>query len=283
MNNRQIIGTYIVALLIVVLSLANNLSQKRTPTSLSQSSSMQSSGSDTLTSDTLAYGFDTLLIGDREDTTSLVSLSLITVALSDSSSVSQKINRQLAQTSFLVLYSDSLQPMETFTSSVEAQYAQDLSTVLEVRQEFELQQTWEFTLSTTVLLNSPALLSFQVDNYSYTGGAHGNYATQYVVYSVASGEELSFFDMVIEDSLPGLTKMAEQAFRAEKEIAPDSTLNSAGYWFEDEQFRLSTTMGLTDSSLLFYYAPYDIAPYSMGPTTIELPFESCKEYLSIGL
>jgi hypothetical protein len=44
----------------------------------------------------------------------------------------------------------------------------------------------------------------------------------------------------------------------------------AGYYINDGDFILNDNIGLTDEYVIVHFNPYEIAPYSLGPTTIEL-------------
>ena len=39
-------------------------------------------------------------------------------------------------------------------------------------------------------------------------------------------------------------------------------------------------MYLTDSSIVFYYNPYDIAPWAVGPVVVEVPTYNLDQYLT---
>ncbi|MBO6760471.1 MAG: DUF3298 domain-containing protein [Roseivirga sp.] len=55
-----------------------------------------------------------------------------------------------------------------------------------------------------------------------------------------------------------------------KEIPPTESLEERGYWFENDRFELTENFAIINKSLIFYFNPYEIAPYAMGPTELEL-------------
>jgi Protein of unknown function (DUF3298) len=60
---------------------------------------------------------------------------------------------------------------------------------------------------------------------------------------------------------------------------PSADLKEAGFWFKDGRFQSNENFGLTDKALLFEYNVYEIAPYVMGPTTVEIPLAEIRDLL----
>lgn len=92
----------------------------------------------------------------------------------------------------------------------------------------------------------------------------------YRSYDLTTGKVLELSDILVEGYEEELNKLAEIEFRMDKKIPPSEPLNEQGYFFENGQFRLNTNFAIMNKSLLFYYNAYEIGPYSMGPTELEL-------------
>ena len=105
----------------------------------------------------------------------------------------------------------------------------------------------------------------------YLGGAHPIDIRHFINLDKINHKELMLFDIISPDKEPNLTKYAEQIFRAVREIKFTGSLNAAGFWFNNDKFMLSENFSLADEGLVFYYNPYDIAPFSMGSTQLLLP------------
>ena len=110
------------------------------------------------------------------------------------------------------------------------------------------------------------------NQYSFTGGAHGNYATTFRNYDRRSGQIIKAGDLLTGGLSPELTAMAEPLSRNTYQIPDSSTYDAAGYWLENEQFYLTENFAVTAEGLLFLYNPYEIAPYAMGPQELLLPY-----------
>lgn len=58
-------------------------------------------------------------------------------------------------------------------------------------------------------------------------------------------------------------------------------LADAGYWFEDGRFALADNSAVTRRGLRFRHDAYEIAPYSTGPTTLDLPWAVVAPMLQV--
>jgi hypothetical protein len=99
------------------------------------------------------------------------------------------------------------------------------------------------------------------------GGAHPMTAKTYQSFKLNSGEKIFIEDSTI---LHKLTPLAEKEFRRVKNISVGNSLLNEGYWFENGEFYLNDNFAVVKEGLVFYYNPYEIAPYALGPTEIFL-------------
>lgn len=134
---------------------------------------------------------------------------------------------------------------------------------------------YSFDYEAQVVLNNSSLFTFKQSFYEYTGGAHGNGRVVFYNLDAKTGDKFSLTDLFSEDELDSLTILGEKALRKEREIPEDKTLKEWGFEFEDG-FYLSPNFLISDSSIVFYYAPYEIACYAMGPSSFELSFDTIK-------
>ena len=129
--------------------------------------------------------------------------------------------------------------------------------------------------------HSEELLSLEMRHYLFTGGAHGYGATFFSNFDAQTGEELEIEDLF--NNIDSFTKYAEEAFRKEFEIPQNESINSTGFWFEDDTFYLPESIGFEGDHLVMIYNQYDIASYAAGPITLELPISELKTHLAINL
>jgi hypothetical protein len=55
----------------------------------------------------------------------------------------------------------------------------------------------------------------------------------------------------------------------------------AGFYINDGDFVLNDNIGITEDAVIVHFNAYEIAPYSLGPTTIELKREKIGKILKI--
>ena len=150
----------------------------------------------------------------------------------------------------------------------------------QVRRETKnFQQQWTLSKTVKVSRAAPPAISLEYSEWSYTGGAHGNFFSTFLNFDAATGERLKLDAIVNPGSMPRLTAIAEAHFRKQRELAPDASLKSAGFWFPEGRFQLSPIFGLSEKDLIFQYNVYDVASYSMGPTTVTIPLTEIRALL----
>jgi len=124
----------------------------------------------------------------------------------------------------------------------------------------------------TVTFNSNCLLSFYYDNYTYTGGAHGNTLRLANTFSLLSGFNvpLSAFFKSDTDYIKKLTQIIIKQ-------ADQNQASNPGIYFDNYrelivQFFNKNSFYLTKDGLVIYYGQYDIAPYSSGIIEFTIPY-----------
>jgi hypothetical protein len=132
---------------------------------------------------------------------------------------------------------------------------------------------WSLERSIKVIYNLRGILSLELHEYSYTGGAHGNYLTMLSSFDAVSGLKVDLDDILVEGFERELNRIGEVGLRDQKDIPDGSSLDSAGFWFENGRFELNAAnFAITDRGLAFHFNIYEIAPYAEGPTELLIPF-----------
>jgi hypothetical protein len=112
----------------------------------------------------------------------------------------------------------------------------------------------------------------------YTGGAHGMRETAYFVIDLAEKKQICLMDLFREGTEGALKICVEDTLRVYSELKPGDPL-STGYYFEDS-VEPSENFYLTPQGIGFHWDPYDIAPYSVGPVEIIIPYGDVDALLS---
>ncbi|HHO42129.1 MAG TPA: DUF3298/DUF4163 domain-containing protein [Epsilonproteobacteria bacterium] len=139
---------------------------------------------------------------------------------------------------------------------------------------------WELNATINIFATTPNTFTLKIFDYSYTGGAHGNCATEFKNYTIEDRKVLKLEDILITDYKPELLKIAETHYRELHNIPPNEGLRNFN-WFEDE-FILASEFAITDKGILWLYNPYEIQPYAFGQSTFLLPYEKIKHLIPSG-
>ncbi len=140
---------------------------------------------------------------------------------------------------------------------------------------------WYFESSSTI--ENDFVRFSQISNWTwaYTGGAHGNGFSAYQQVDKTTGKELILDDFI--SNIQELTTIVDTIFRKENELTFKSNLEEEGYWFDDGLFKLNENFLFEEGKMIFVYNAYEIAPYSAGSITIEVPLKKISHLLKTKL
>ena len=117
-------------------------------------------------------------------------------------------------------------------------------------------------------------LSFVQQNYEYSGGAHGMPFWNGYTFDLETGEQLQLSDIVENDDLQ-IKEIVTGYFEQMYEKEPDA------YWDDAvdvvrEYASLQSPFYLSEEGIVFYYGPYELAPYAGGFIEIVIPYNEVK-------
>lgn len=121
-----------------------------------------------------------------------------------------------------------------------------------------------------VILNRSHLLTFYIEQYSFTGGAHGLQTRDYTVVNLRTGRPVSLNEIFSGDYESALTDLLTKKIRKIHNIGSDNKLTDNGFFVES--IKPTNNFYLTINGIGFFYNHYEIAPYSNGPDDIFIPF-----------
>lgn len=144
----------------------------------------------------------------------------------------------------------------------------------------DLPKTWFSDTKTTVHINTAAYLGLKTETYSYTGGAHGIYATLFSHYSVAENKELFLHDFIADENMLALKNVAETYFWIQEQERYGENFSQGNYFFDTEGFYIAENVAFEADSLLFLYNIYEIKPYVDGITELRVPYSELDHILT---
>lgn len=138
---------------------------------------------------------------------------------------------------------------------------------------------WTSESHAKVYTITPTYLGLAIDASTYTGGAHGNYATVFIHYDMTDGETFTL-DAVVNNTFQNeLAAVAERYFRNQENLGVDQTLEDH-YFFDQGRFSLPDNFAFERDSMLFLYNIYEIKPYVEGQTELRVPYSDIERLLT---
>jgi hypothetical protein len=139
-------------------------------------------------------------------------------------------------------------------------------------------QVWTSETNGKHVYYNENILSYEISNSSFTGGAHPNSFSNYMNFDLSNGNTLSLSGILSPGFENTLNGMIDKKYRELHNIKPDSSLQDAGLF--ENSITYNDNFAVTKDGLLFYYNNYEIAPYVMGPTEIVIPYTELGNLLN---
>lgn len=253
---------------------------------------------DTVYASTLAYGDvklpATTLVRNFTTASPEIYLSAEATVLDEFPATSEYVCRKLTS-----LYTDATgrelpQPDKGIDSAASLTQAIDnigADFKTEVAPEYaQITLTPGFNISAayTVDYATPAFVTYQIFNSTYTGGAHGMSDFYYETIDPATGNALGF------DQLIKAGKQADFRRLVVETIAKSQNVSVEEYLRKVNEFLMSTPgneltaenfpiyhVGVTADGLAVVYPAYSIAPYSDGTPSYLIPTDTAAGYLAL--
>jgi len=134
---------------------------------------------------------------------------------------------------------------------------------------------WEANVEGGVLINSPEIISIQFDLAIFTGGAHGYTSKSFLNIDPQTGEALRNEDLFTSE----FEGYVEDLFRKKHDIPENESINSTGYFFENDSFHLPQNIGFVKNKIILRYNAYEVASYSEGGFQLEIPKEEARNFI----
>ncbi|WP_439559480.1 DUF3298 domain-containing protein [Dyadobacter sp.] len=136
---------------------------------------------------------------------------------------------------------------------------------------------WEVGLKGDTVMVTPKVLFYQLDHYSFTGGAHPNTFRSFHAFDATNGAEVEMKKFVADST--ALLQLVERHFRKTEKLTSDIDLEEAGYFLLNHQFVLPVNYVFTPKGVLFYYNPYEIAAYARGAIQFTISYEELGDII----
>lgn len=157
------------------------------------------------------------------------------------------------------------------------QYNQDLANL-----EGEDRPSWYWYIlgkSNEILYNDKNILSYSVEHSDYTGGAHGSLRVLYYTIDLDELTTVTEEDIFQPNYHHFLTsKIVEKLMKKYNVDNPEKLIDEG--FFDINEIAPNNNFWLNNEGIHYIFNQYEIAPYSMGPIEVTIPYE---EIISIVL
>ena len=174
---------------------------------------------------------------------------------------------------------DSLEPQEALNEylrnytaeyrEIADQYRQDKATL-----ESDQMPSWYWYYhykTNEILFNDNNIVSYSVEHSDYTGGAHGS------LFVLCSTIDLNKLTTVTEEDIfkPNyfqfLTSKIIEKLMVKYDVTEPEQLIGKGF-FDINEIAPNNNFWMNNEGVHYVYNQYEIAPYSMGPVEVTIPF-----------
>lgn len=139
----------------------------------------------------------------------------------------------------------------------------------EVPKEEEFMYTYDYQVSYEVKFNENNLISIVMNDYMYTGGAHGTTIVTSYNFNILTGQQLFVGD--IAKNQTNLNKIKQYAI---------NELSKRNYGLNEElkniEINNSRPFYFIQNGIILMFQEYEVAPYAAGRPEVKIPIEVYK-------
>ncbi len=134
---------------------------------------------------------------------------------------------------------------------------------------------WTLTASYEIYEHSADVASLVYTVGNYTGGAHPNYLYVTYTFDLIDQSRIALEDLFVRGRDPWTTIAPLVMANLTEQLgdAADGTWIESGSGTNPDNYR---AFALTEDSLVFYFAPYQVAAYAAGGVEVRLPLDALE-------
>lgn len=139
--------------------------------------------------------------------------------------------------------------------------------------------SWSMSVDYEIFHFSENILSIRLDQYTFTGGAHGNDWATTITVDVAADRDLALNDVFLNGQIPWetLSALTQQSLLEQLGEMADPTWIEQGTGVNPGNYQ---NWVVTPDALIFYFPSYQVAPYAAGPQRVEIPWVALHTLLA---
>lgn len=133
-------------------------------------------------------------------------------------------------------------------------------------------------LNNKIMFECSSILSYGVENSTYTGGAHGSFTVTYTNINLNELTTISEEDLFVPNYQKKLAEIIVNRLMQDHNVSTYEGLLEQGF-FNIEDIFPNNNFWLDDKGIHYAFNQYEIAPYVMGVIEVNIPYEDLKSIL----
>lgn len=133
----------------------------------------------------------------------------------------------------------------------------------------EWQHRYEKTANGILLYKDSEIMSYEINSYIYSGGAHGNSSVNYFVFDLKTGKRLAERDIFKENYEKKIIEILLKKLENEECYK--------NFYFD--ALRPNNNFFIDQQGITYFFNSYEIASFACGFYKVFIPFEEISEIL----
>ncbi len=160
---------------------------------------------------------------------------------------------------------------DTLPVSIKAAADSFMVSYVQTKKQFpDMPGAWFWEYNMKIYTETEKVLCLTSESFTFMGGAHPNSFVGFYNINKETGDTLSLKDLLVPGFETKLGELIDKKYREMKGLKPGDNLQEKGDLFDNKiTFNYNAAIA-KDGGLMFYYNPYEIAPYAVGPIMITL-------------
>lgn len=181
---------------------------------------------------------------------------------------------------------DGPKAIETYGESLFESLSEDWHSVYDEMEPEARMGAFSKTHDITVLAETDRYITYYYQTYMYGGGAHGYTTEVGFTFRKSDGRQIPLLTDTESPQLASLIKEGVRGFFSGNAEKPYNDEELLEFLFAEEVSALNhiplpaNPPYLTKTGLVMLYTQYEIAPYSSGIITFEIPFDKIRPFLT---
>ncbi|MFV0471553.1 MAG: RsiV family protein [Paludibacteraceae bacterium] len=139
----------------------------------------------------------------------------------------------------------------------------------------------EINIEGVTMFLDDKILSYSHERYAFMGGNNGKSSRYLYNFELINAHAFKEADIFIPNYQELLSLLIKEEFiRQSAEIESTADLNDFDFW--SDRLRPNDNFYVSESGLVYVFNPYEISPYGISQTEVEVPFAKLKPILQQG-